>query len=189
MVVRDPFDRAAAQFTFWRRGSLNRLARRPAARAQWLRDGEASLEAYLRFVASRAPYDDRRRAVGRWLRWKPPDLPVSHWVRPGDFSKTVAIEWAPDLSYCVGPLLTHLGASPAAAGPGPPLLGASWAPWPAARKGATWAAGREDTAAVEWTPAARALAEKIYAADFALLRAVRETPERFEKVIRRGDAA
>jgi lipopolysaccharide biosynthesis glycosyltransferase len=171
VVVRDPVDRALSAFKYWKYGSSYRRR----SDEFLLQHENVTFEHYLQLVESRAPYllSARGRNKGQWhdpgkpLFWLDHYLPTSHWIRPDDYSKSIVIQYANDLNYCLRPLFQFTGITD---------LNVSIDHINVNRK-----------VQINVSSNAMAIIRRVYVNDFQLLHAMSNEPHRFAYVINNQD--
>lgn len=92
---------------------------------------------------------------------------TASWIGPESYSKSIVIEYAADMNYCISALLSHIGI---------PNKGVKL---PVVNKSSL---GEMDIE--EWTPAAKKMVEGIFVDDFKLIQLMRTEASRFAFVLR-----
>ena len=120
------------------------------------RVASTTLEQYLVMVENRDP---ALRHGSTWgVHWKP----TSHWITPDDYAKSIVVEYSSNLDSALAKLLEFIGV----------------------RKKATLEhVNTSEDVPVLWTPKAKTLVRTLYAQDFELVKAMKETPSRFALVV------
>jgi hypothetical protein len=156
IVVRDPYDRASSMFLYWKHGS-SKYKRTGGFRAKWK---HLTLEQYL-FKVKREDSD-----LTETFTKEAHHAPTASWIGPESYSKSIVIEYATDMNYCISALLSHTGIPNK--GAKLPVVNPSL--------------GELDIK--EWTPAAKQLVEEIFVDDFKLIQLMRTEAGKFAFVIR-----